>query len=199
MKMRALLVVLASALFASTAMAEIQKEGSEVWPGKVQIGVHPLGGQIGFNGNSVSGYKLAFDVAGLVAPLDKLSIWVGGGVNYTAGLYYCYSGAGVGIGAYCGHDIQFWAFVMLTFEKLVTKIPLVPFARAGIAGDILYFGQAAGGVGPRIGAGAHYYLTKNIGLGFETNFTFGAAFHGPWNGTLLYGAWDIGLGARFAF
>lgn len=202
MKSRTLLAALIAALAffgSSRASAEIQKSGPEVWPGKIQVGFHPIGGQVAWNLNSVGGYKITADVAGLLAQPGQLSLWLGGGFNYTAGLYYCYTGVGVGLGSSCGHDVQLWVFVMLTLEKLITKVPLVPFVRAGLAGDILLYRTLGGAFAVRFGGGAHYYLTKNIGLGFETNFTLGPGFGGPWNGTVFYGTWDFNLGARFAF
>ena len=65
---------------------------------------------------------------------------------------------------------------MLTFEKLI-PIPLVPFARAGVGGDVLFYGNTAGAFVLRFGGGVHYYLLKWLGLGVETNFTFGPGFY----------------------
>jgi hypothetical protein len=75
----------------------------------------------------------------------------------------------------------------------------VPFARAGLAGDVLLYNATVGAFAFRVGGGIHYYLLKWLGLGLETNFTFGPGFYGNPLGTLLYGTWDFGLGARFAF
>jgi hypothetical protein len=189
-------LTMAAALFAATpARAQVQTKGPEIFPGKLQIGFHPIGFQTGFNGNSPSGYKLTADIAGLIAQPGKLSLWLGGGMNYAAGFYSCYVVNGV---SNCGGDLQLWAFVMLTFEKLL-PIPLVPFARAGVGGDVLFYGNTAGAFVLRFGGGVHYYLLKWLGLGVETNFTFGPGFFGNGGGTLFYGNWDFGLGARFAF
>lgn len=187
---------------ASSARADIQKEGEQVWPGKIQVGFHPLGGQVGWNTSSVSGYKLTGDIAGLIAQPGPTSLWLGGGLNYTAGLYYCYDYFGnaqlAGYG--CGHDVQFSVFVMVSLEKLVKKIPLVPFVRAGLTGDILVFsGDLGGAFGFRVGGGAHYWLLKWVGVGVETNFTFGPGFGFNGRSTFLYGTWDFNVGARFAF
>ena len=38
-----------------------------------------------------------------------------------------------------------------------------------------------------------------LGLGIETNFTVGPGFYPNGVGTLFYGNWDFGIGARFAF
>src|SRR5437660_1441978 len=78
-------LTMAAALFAATpARAQIQTKGPEVFTGKLQIGFHPIGFQTGFNGNSPSGYKLTADIAGLIAQPGKLSLWLGGGINYAA-------------------------------------------------------------------------------------------------------------------
>jgi hypothetical protein len=203
---RALLVVLLLAPSLAHA-AEVQKSGPEVWPGKFQVGFHPLGWQTGFNGNSVSGYKLTADFSGLIASPEKLSVWLGGGMNYTAGVYGCFGGGtvnGVTFAGDCGHDLQLWVFVMLSLEKIVTKIPLVPFVRMGLGGDVLFYNDTAGAFILRVGGGVHYWLFKFLGLGLETNFTFGPGFYGNGTGfghigTAFYGTWDFGLGARFAF
>ena len=188
----AVLTMAAALLAAAPAHAQVQTKGPEIFPGKLQVGFHPIGFQTGFNGNSPSGYKLTADIAGLIAQPGKLSLWLGGGINYAFGLFTC------DISGNCGGDLQMWAFVMLTFEKLL-PIPLVPFARAGLGGDVLFYNNTAGAFVFRIGGGVHYYLLKWLGLGIETNFTFGPGFYGPGTGTLFYGNWDFGLGARFAF
>lgn len=170
----------------------VQTKGSEVF-NKLQIGFHPIGFQAGFTNYSPSGYKLTGDVAGLIAPTSFGGLWLGGGLNYTYGFYSCFNNTGN-----CGHDLQLWAFVMLTFEKLI-HIPLVPFARAGVGGDVLLYNATAGAFVLRVGGGIHYYLLKWLGLGVETNFTFGPGFYPNGVGTAFYGNWDVGLGARFAF
>jgi len=185
----------ATLLAAAPASAQVQTKGPEVFPGKLQVGFHPIGFQTGFNGNSPSGYKLTADFSGLIASPGRLGLWLGGGINFAAGFYGCYAFNGVNN---CGNDLQLWAFVMITFEKLI-PIPLVPFARAGVGGDVLFYGNTAGAFVLRFGGGVHYYLFKWLGLGVETNFTFGPGFYGNGAGTLFYGNWDFGLGARFAF
>jgi hypothetical protein len=188
----AVLTLAAALLAAAPAHAtEIQKSGPQLFPGKLQVGVTVIGFQAGFVSQTPSGYKLTADIAGLIASPGKLSLWLGGGMNYAIGFFGCYV-------TDCGGDLQLWAFVMLTFEKLL-KIPLVPFARAGVGGDVLFYGNVGGAFVLRFGGGAHYYLFKWLGLGLETNFTFGPGFYGGGAGTLFYGNWDFGLGARFAF
>lgn len=181
-------------LSTATARAQVQTKGSQVF-NKLQIGFHPIGFQVGFTNYSPSGYKLTGDVAGNIAALGSAgSLWLGGGLNYTYGFYYCFAGSGTD----CGHDLQLWAFVMMTFEKAI-KIPLVPFARAGVGGDVLVYNATAGAFVLRFGGGVHYWLLKWLGLGLETNFTFGPGFYGGTIGTAFYGNWDFELGARFAF
>ncbi len=189
----AVLTMTVALLAAAPASAQVQTKGPEIFPGKLQVGFHPIGFQTGFNGNSPSGYKVMADVSGLIAQPGKLSLWLGGGINFAAGFYGCYV---VNAVSNCGDDLQMWAFVMLTFEKLI-PIPLVPFARAGVGGDVLFYGNTAGAFIFRVGGGVHYYLFKWLGLGLETNFTFGPGFYNP--GTAFYGTWDFGVGARFAF
>ena len=185
-------LTMAAALFAAApAHAQIQTKGSELFPGKLQVGATIIGFQTGFANQTPSGYKLTTDISGLIAQPGKLSLWLGGGLNYAFGFYACYLNN-------CGGDFQLWAFVMLTFEKLI-PIPLVPFARAGVGGDVLFYGATAGAFVLRFGGGVHYYLLKWLGLGIETNFTFGPGFYPNGVGTLFYGNWDFGLGARFAF
>ena len=187
----AVLTFVAALFAAAPAHAQIQTKGPELFPGKLQIGVTIIGFQTGFVSQTPSGYKLTGDIAGLIAQPGKLSLWLGGGLNYAIGFYGCYVND-------CGGDLQLWAFVMLTFEKLI-PIPLVPFARAGVGGDVLFYGNTAGAFVLRFGGGVHYYLLKWLGLGVETNFTFGPGFYGNGAGTLFYGNWDFGIGARFAF
>ncbi len=187
----AVLTVAAALFTAAPAHAQIQTKGPELFSGKLQVGVTIIGFQTGFVNQTPSGYKLTTDIAGLIAQPGKLSLWLGGGLNYAFGFYACYVND-------CGGDLQLWAFVMLTFEKLI-PIPLVPFARVGVGGDVLFYGATAGAFVFRFGGGVHYYLLKWLGLGVETNFTFGPGFYGNGVGTLFYGNWDFGLGARFAF
>lgn len=203
------LTTLTALTFGATAHAEIQKSGSEVFPGKFAVGVHPLGVQAGFNGPT-SGYKLNFDFAGLIKSTDKLSIWLGGAFSYTYPVFDC--GGNVTVNGNlivgngdCAHDVAVEMFVRITMEKLV-HIPLVPYVEAGIGGDFMpYFdGRGLGGAVelPRFGAGAEYYLTKNIGLGVQTDFAFGPGIYRNPNGTTFvgfWGNWDFLLGARFAF
>ncbi|HEY7958098.1 MAG TPA: hypothetical protein VII38_22510, partial [Polyangia bacterium] len=90
-----MLAVITAALvlvFALPAHAEIQKSGSEVFPGKFAVGFHPIGVQAAFDSTSTSGYKLSMDFAGVVANLSKLTVWVGGAFSYTYPAFGCGNG-----------------------------------------------------------------------------------------------------------
>jgi hypothetical protein len=191
----ALPILVVLMLAAVPARAAIQTRGPELFPGKLQLGVTVIGFQAGFVSLASSGYKLTADFSGLIAPIKPGGIWLGGGMNYTAGFFGCTAFNG------CGGDLQLWAFVMLTLEKII-PIPLVPFVRAGIGGDVEFYNGAVGAFVLRFGGGVHYYLLKWLGVGIETNFTLGPGFYGNnngVNGTGFYGTWDFGMGARFAF
>ena len=54
-------------LAAAPARAQIQTHGSEIFPGKYQASIVPVGGQVGFTSRSPTGYKLSADFAGSVA------------------------------------------------------------------------------------------------------------------------------------
>jgi hypothetical protein len=193
---KCVVVVLALAV-AQGAGAEIQRS-KQVFPGKLVIGFHPVGFQVGFvssgPGTPSSGgfaYKLAADVAGLLKDWQAqgIGLYLGGGFNYATTIASC-------IG--CGHMLEIWGFVRLHLNKL--NIPLVPWVHAGIAGEVLIYGLGApvgGGAGFRFGGGLHYWLIKNLGLGFETNFNLGGVAVG--NASGFFGYWDILLGARAAF
>jgi hypothetical protein len=182
------------------ARADVQTKGPELFPGRMQVGVTVLGVQAGFANFDPSGYKLTADFSGMIYAIKPGGLWLGGGLNYTVGLFNnCYpQGA---INTNCGDDLTLWAFLMVTFEKLI-PIPLVPFVRAGLGGDVLFYGGTAGAFVFRFGGGVHYYLLKWLGLGLETNFSLGPGFYGNANvnvGTGFFGTWDLGIGARFAF
>src|SRR4051812_41235312 len=136
----------AALLAAAPAHAtEIQKSGPQLFPGKLQVGVTVIGFQAGFVNQAPSGYKLTADIAGLIASPGKLSLWLGGGMNYAFGFFGCYV-------TDCGGDLVLWAFVILTVEKLL-KIALVPVARAGVGGDLVFSGDVAAASLTRFGGG----------------------------------------------
>jgi hypothetical protein len=148
---------------------------------------------------------MAADFAAILKSMDKLTLWLGGGFAWAHPSYTC----GIASTA-CANDVMFDVFVRLTFEKLM-KIPLVPYAQAGIGGDILVYdgSNVGGGIPFKVGGGVHYWLLKNLGLGAYTNFAFGPGIYpvartgmcGPGNSTCVgfYGNWDIGFGGTFAF
>jgi hypothetical protein len=202
---RALALLATVALLAGAARAEtvVQKGVPEVWPGRFQVGFHPFGVQVRFDGVSTGGYRMTADFAARVRDMEKFTVWVGGGLNYAHPSYSCAVTNLTG----CGHDVQLWGFVMFTLEKLL-KIPLVPFLRGGVAVDILPYPTASGSLtgGALSGGGVHYWLVQRVGLGAEMHFTFGPGFYpaaviggtGSTNAS-VYANWDFVLGARAAF
>jgi hypothetical protein len=190
----------------SLAHAEIQKSGPEEWPGKVMIGVRPLGMQLQFNQAWTVNtnllytygitdyflYKAAIDVAGIIASPGKVTIWLGGEINFGGRGHLALAEPGL--------------FVQLTLEKLL-KIPLVPMIRLGFVGDAYVpYGfngaTASGAILFKLGAGIYYFVTKHVGLGVDTDFAFGAGLTKQFNSgnlnTGFTGYWDLVLGARFA-
>jgi hypothetical protein len=191
-----LAAAVAAAAAPSTARAaEIQKSGKQVWPGKLMLGVQPLGFNVTFANPTVGIYKVNIDFAGKLAELDKLTVWLGGEFNVGGQATYALIEPGV--------------FVLLSLEKLL-QIPLVPYVRGGLLGGIgVLYNRGTGPNGDatignfwvKVGAGIHYYLTKNVGLGGETNFGFGVGFatQNGVTGTTFSGFWEVVTGARFAF
>lgn len=219
---QALVVLSALALCVPARAVELQRPGApEVWPGKWMFGLHPFGFQAAFDPYSTGGYKLDIDIGYRVKELSKISVWVGAMFSYTFPLYTCannQNGRGGDL-AGCAHDPAFLLFVRLTFEKLVQKLPLVPYVELGLGADILIYGAHFGtsgtnlgfGVPLRLGGGVHYWLTKHFGIGAETHFNFGPGIYptiggevincGPGNSTCVsfYGYWDFLLGVRASF
>jgi hypothetical protein len=202
--MKRFAILVALLLFAAPAQAEIQKSGAEAFPGKFMVGVNPIGLQVNFSafGTAAGGvtvtpadylmYKMNLNFAGLVANLSKVSLWLGGEVNVGGREYVAFIEPGI--------------FLLVSLEKLVQKIPLVPMIRAGFSGPIYvpygFAGAIVGGAFQvKVGGGAYYFLTKNVGLGAETNFGFGPGFAKPLNAVVVSfaGYWDFSLGAKFAF
>jgi hypothetical protein len=203
---RSVLICLLATLPA-VARAEVQKNVPETWPGKVMIGVRPLGLQLQFNQawtvntppfyvygiTDWAMYKGAIDVAGIIARADKVTVWLGGELNF----------GGRGNLAL----VEPGLFVQLTLEKLL-HIPLVPMIRAGFAGQAYVpYGftgaTTSGAILFKVGFGLFYFVTKNVGLGVDTDFAFGAGLVKVPNGGGLNagftGYWDFLFGARFAF
>jgi hypothetical protein len=204
-KRSALICLLAT--LPAIAHAEVQKSGPETWPGKVMIGVRPLGLQLQFNQawflntppayvygvTDWALYKAAIDVEGIIARASKVTVWLGGELNF----------GGRGNLAF----VEPGLFVQLTLEKLL-NIPLVPMIRAGFVGQayVPYGFTGATTTGAflfKLGFGLFYFVTKNVGLGIDTDWAFGAGLAKAINGGGLNagftGYWDFLLGARFAF
>lgn len=173
------------------AQADVQKNVSQEFPGRVIIGVHPIGYQV--NDDLSARFKVAmFDIAGLLGHAGKLGVWLGGGISYAGP----------------SHDLQPWMYVMLTFERFL-NIPLVPSLRFGAGSDVFLYNDAyvnAASLAFKIDFGLHYYLTRNIGVGFQSGITTGPVFYHQdrrdRNSPLLvssYASHDFNIGARFAF
>lgn len=184
---------LAALLVATTkpAHAEVQRDRPQEFPGHVIIGVHPFGFQV--NDDLSGRFKVAiFDIAGLLAHSGRVGVWLGGGLSYAGP----------------SHDVQPWIFVMLTFERFLS-IPLVPSLRLGAGSDVFFFNDGyahAASAAFKADFGLHYYLTRNIGVGFQSGLTTGPVFYHEdrrdRRTPLLvssYASFDFNVGARFAF
>ncbi len=206
LKLTVLSIAAAALLSASPspAHAAIQKSGEEQL-GKVWIGVHPIGGSAFFNDYDTGIYKFGFDVLGRIANAGKLTLWLGGELNIGGVANYALIEPGL--------------VFQMTFEKML-HIPLVPHVRVGFSGGIdNFYGRdtchlpdgtpvlcdhysTAGDFWFKFGGGVHYFLTRNIGLGIETNFAFGAyIWDTQVNGTdsRFRGYVDFLTGAVFTF
>jgi hypothetical protein len=186
-------------LVARQASAAELLHGQYQFPGKLQLGVRPIGGQVWLVGTnpvfSIGDYKFGIDFSGKLLEMPKLTLWLGGEFNL----------GGQGSLA----QIEPGIFVMITLEKLL-NIPLVPHVMGGISFPInVFYGPTysytVGGFGVKVGGGAYYYLIKQIGLGGDMHFNFAGGFGGPSGGPVgcfgcgWLGYWDILLGARFSF
>src|SRR5262249_25463935 len=150
-------------------------------------------------------YKFGFDVLGRIANAGKLTLWLGGEFNVGGVPNYALLEPGI--------------VFQLSFERML-HIPLVPYVKTGFAGGIdVYYrhdtcytsngapfvcnrAASAGDFWFKFGGGIHYFLTRNIGLGLETNFALGAHIYDNGNnGTNSYfrGYVDFLLGAVFTF
>jgi hypothetical protein len=219
------MILLSAVSLATPARAadwSVQRPGAgEVWPGKFMIGFHPLGFQVTLDGVSTGGYKLDLDLAYRVKEWSKVSLWVGGEFSYTYPLYSCPANNGFpGDLAGCAHDIGLLLLVRLTFEQLVTRLPLVPYVDFALGADILLYParfnssgvNTGAGIPLRVGAGAYYWIVKHVGLGAESHFSFGPGVYptvgneviangcgGNSTCTQFFGYWDFLIGARAVF
>jgi len=194
MKRLATLIVLSVLLAAGAARAEIQKSGPEVWPGKVMLGVRPLGFALIDGGGPGFGaiYKVGLDFAGRLKEWSKASLWLGVEANVGARPNLATLEPGV--------------FVTVTFEKLL-KVPLVPLVSFGLSGPVYVpFGFrgafAYGAFQAKLGGGVYYFITKNVGLGVDLHVGGGLGFFKDSVNRIYYavqGTFDTLAGARFAF
>ena len=170
---------------ANTSNFQLRTTGRQEFPGKIQFGFNPIGFQTGMGGSGYGGYKVSLDASKNMYTLaPDLDLWIGGGLNYAIGSQWLVT----------SHDVQFWAFGMLTINKIF-GLPIVPFARVGIPFDLLSGWGTGGALGLRFGGGAYYWLFKQLGFGVDTNFMMGAAFGNGYSG--YYGTYDFGIGARY--
>ncbi|HZS42376.1 MAG TPA: hypothetical protein VFF06_36350 [Polyangia bacterium] len=189
-----LIVCMAALLFVARPASAELLHGQYHFPGKFMVGARPLGAQVWMvsGGGNFGTYKFAIDFSGKLLDLPKLTLWLGGEFNLG------------------GRDslaqIEPGIFAMLTLEKLL-NIPLVPLVMAGLVFPINVFYSGTndftlGGFGVKIGGGAYYFLTKNIGLGGEIHFAFAGAFGGV-AGSAIGSGWlgyfDFVSGMRAAF
>lgn len=162
--------------------------------GRFLVDLHPLGlaVQFGNGGGSLAIYKLGLGFGGRIADLGKLTLWLGGEFNIGGRENYAALEPGV--------------FVKLTFEKMM-RIALMPFFKAGLAGGIDVFyadggnNFTVGDLGVKLGGGVHYFVTRNIGLGVESDLFFGGRFGNTLGVSTsgFLGYWDFLAGAEFIF
>jgi hypothetical protein len=196
MKRTMALAALALALVAaapSTAEAEIQTKGPQEYPGKFELDAH-FGFTAGILGGTPGGFK-HFGVNTVIGGSG------GAGCFYANGYYNCgFFGYGTAIEPGAGIKIKF----------KIQQVPLVPYIKAnavfmGVVNR--YCGDNGFGFGGRVGGGAKYFITKNIGLGIEVSSLFGPAFYTGYRncGTFFpshvefYWSFDVGIGAEFNF
>jgi hypothetical protein len=166
---------------------------SQQWPGKLLLGLQPLGTQVtlvqpGLDANAF--FKSNLDFAGRVYEGSAISLWIGGELGVGGREHLAFVEPGL--------------FTRVTFEKLL-HIPLVPFVQLGVTGSA-YVGYAdnltatVGFIGGKVGGGVDYYLTRRIALGMQTDFAFGSVI-ATGNGrtqTEFAAYWDLTAGMRFA-
>ena len=202
----ALAAVAVSLLVAAPARADIQTSGPETYPGKFAVDAH-LGFSAGVLGGTPGGFKFQ---GGFGYKLSDL-LWIDAGVNFVfggsgnvcfnhGGYYDCgLFGDGIAIEPYAGIKLKF----------KINQVPIVPYAKADAVfmGIVNRFcGDNGFGVGGRVAGGAHYFLTKNIGLGIEISTLLGPAFYNGYGGCFapgshaeVYWSIDFGIVAEFAF
>jgi hypothetical protein len=185
-----ILAIALSLLTSSIAAAQpsTSTSNSQRWPGKLALGLRPLGVQLALAENTFAIYKSNLDFAGRVLETPALSLWIGGEL-------------GVG-----GREnlalIEPGVFVRLTFEKAV-PIPLVPFFQAGVSGLVwvIYGNNVSGTAGAlefKFAGGFDYYFVPKVAFGMQTTFAFGPGFSSSNNGTRVgfAGYWDLLAGIR---
>lgn len=203
------LLALAVPLFTSAPAfaidTNLQKTGSEEWPGKNELALH-LGFQAGLNnylgGGTPSGFKLLFDYSFRFHPL----IWFNLGVNATFGGGGCDQFGNCAFAA-SGNTVEPEAGIKVKFK---TPIPLDPYVKADVVFVGIYnryCGDNGFAFGLRASGGVHYYVFKWLGLGVELGFVGGPArYAGTGNCSFFYqphwefyASFDFSIGAEFIF
>jgi hypothetical protein len=203
--MKLCLTLTLTLLFASVARAEIQRSGTEEFPGKHELSAH-IGYQAGFGQQlgDPSGLKLAAEYGYRFHRIVWFDLQLNNVFGFGARDGFCLNG-GNNLCYRGGWSTEIGAGVKLKFPlrvPLVIEVPLL------LAVNILYNREcgdngASFPVG-RVGAGVKYFVTRKIGLGAVFNFDFGPMYHAstPCRGTAgtytdFYGSFDFLLGAEF--
>jgi hypothetical protein len=172
----AVTLVLLSLVAAAPARAQIQTSGPQNYPGKSEVSIHTgiAGGLTGF---TPGGFKFGFDYGYRLSDTFWLDFGfntvIGGnsGACFFNGRHYECPGIGRGY--------TFEPLVGFKIKFKVTQIPLVPYIKANLT-PVFIFNRGCGddgfALGARVGGGAKYFLTKNIGLGVEITSVLGPAF-----------------------
>lgn len=185
--------LLAFYMSSSVARAEIQKRGPQIWPGKNEISLH-IGGQNGLNsyyvagataggpaayaGGPTSGFHFIFDYAYRVNDKGSWTLWLDAGLSTVlAGNPGVVVGSSNVLVGGSGSELAGFAGIKMKWR---TPIPLVPYAKFN--GQVAYIfnrycGDNGVGVLGHVAGGAKYFLTKSIGVGLETGFSFGPAIY----------------------
>jgi len=170
----------------------IPSTGPEVFPGRFQLSINPIGPQVLFadRGGTTTLYKLGLNFEGRVLSRNKLTLWAGGELNF--------GGAPLDKGAQLA-EVEPGVFVELSFEEMIGA-PIVPFLRAGLSGGILTVydvpmspSSTNGAFWVKLGGGFHYFPVRNVGIGFLTDLALGtsiASAAGRAYGGFL-GYWDL--------
>ena len=148
-----------------------------------------IGTQIGLGGYTPGGFKLLLGYTHRFARYNegRMGLWFFGDVDLVVGpgAGVCFIGDAMNKVPYecsaigTGSDFEVKAGLQLTFQ---TKIPLVPFVRAGVGVAFTFLRDECddGGVGVPLGVlggGARYFLTPHFALSASADIHVGPAFY----------------------